>query len=151
MPNRRLFSIARAQCYDLAHILPLLAIALILAAILAPTLTSFAAGQFASPRSPISPVRQRVLPPTFLAPAAGAAQTPGQLPAGQAVPQTPEKVQVTTPAVETPEQVQPPPPPPPPSPPVAPPVANPPPTLWIVVGLLVIGAIVAALIFLRKP
>jgi hypothetical protein len=143
MSNCRLFIFVHSEYREWMRILPFLAVALLLATVLAPTLTSFASGHLASPLSPISPVR-RLLPPTFLPPATGAAQT-----SPQAITQTPERVRPNPPVVETPVQVQPP--PPPPSPAVAQPVASPPPTLWIVVGLLVIGAIVAALIFFRKP
>jgi hypothetical protein len=143
MSNRRAFSITCFQYRELTHILSLLAVALVLAIVLAPTLTSFASVHFASPASPVSPIIRPKLPPTFLPPGAAAATT------SQAGTQTPERVRPTSPAVETPEQVQAPP-PPPPTPAVAQPVAGPPPTLWIVVGLLVIGAIVAALIFFRK-
>jgi hypothetical protein len=144
MPSRRLFMFVYSEYRALLRILPVLALALLLGTVLAPTLTSLASVHLASPLSPISPVRRLRLPPTFLPPAAGAAQT-----SPLAITQTPERVRPTTPAVETPVQVLPP--PPPPSPAVAQPVASPPPTLWIVVGLLVIGAIVAALIFFRKP
>jgi len=144
MSSRRLFSFVRSEYRELTRVLPMFALALLLAIVLAPTLSSFASGHLVSPVSPISPVRKLRLPPTFLPPVAGAAQT-----SPPAITQTPERVRPISPAVETPVQVQPP--PPPPSPAVVQPVAGPPPTLWIVVGLLVIGAIVAVLIFFRKP
>ncbi len=146
MSNRRPFGAVRFRYRELIHVLSLLAVALVLATVLAPTLTSFASVHFASPASPVSPILRPKLPPTFMRPRAGALRPTVPAPTSQAGTQTPEKVQPTTPAVQTPERVQ----APPPSPVVTEPVASPPPTLWIVAGLLVIGAIVAALIFFRK-
>ena len=157
MLNRGLSSIIRSECHELRRILPLLVLAFLLAAILGPALSSFAPGRLVlaatSPISPLKPVPPKFVPRNqTIQPSTGV--TVSHELASPAVTQTPEKVAPPTaaPTIETELPIQAPTPPPPPPPPiVAQPVASPPPTLWIVVGLLVVGAVVGALIIFRKP
>ncbi len=163
MPNRTLFSILTSELREIKQALPFFVVAFVLAAALGPAVDSLSSGRVVlaatSPISPISPIvtPTALQPPKFLprsatvppsTPAAGQGQT------SPVITKTPERLTppTTLPTIEIQAPVQLPtaPPPPPPSPVVAQPPATPPPTLWIVVGLLVVGAIVGALIFFRK-
>ena len=121
----------RRECRGIMQVLPVLCAALAFSVIAGPVLT-LAASHFVSPISPISPIK----PPTvlFRGPAAQPAET--VLPLVETVFPT---------VVEEPLQ----PVLPTPSPEVT---AEPttPPTLWIVAGLLAVGAIAAGLIVLKK-
>jgi hypothetical protein len=121
----------RRECRGIMQVLPVLCVALVFSVAAGPVLT-LAASHFASPISPVSPIK----PPTVLFRGAAVAPAETILPPVEPVLPT---------AVEEPLQ----PIVPTPSPEVTA-VPTTAPTLWIVAGLLAVGAIAAGLIVLKK-
>jgi hypothetical protein len=131
--------------------LPFLGIALTIAVAIGPVLTSGASSSFRSPISPISPLaitaqpvsqtpeRERVPPPETGRPTATATVAPTEaatVTVEIVIEEPPEQVPPTpAPIVEEVERVEEP---------------SMPPTLWVLIGLVVVGGIVAGLIVFRR-
>ena len=128
----------RRECQGIMQLLPILAVAAVLSVIIAPVLT-LAASHVVSPLSPISPIRPPTVP--LRAPARLLAETNPPLPDAD-VPVV--ETAVSSIAEATLQPV----PPPPPLETTGEPTT--PPTLWIVAGLAIVGAIVGGLIVLKK-
>ncbi len=157
MSGSRVSKLIDRESRGIVRVLPFLVLAVICASLVGPVLSSTAAPRFQSPISPLSPVLpsapvspikvypteiQPYTPPETSVPAAPTKAVPEKVP--------PPKRTITATLtaevpVQTPQQV-----PPTISPAESVPEPATPPTLWVFVGLVVVGGIIAALVVFRK-
>jgi hypothetical protein len=151
MTNHRLLNLICRECQGIVSTLPFVVLAVICAVTLGPIFISGASPGFQSPLSPVSPIKspaedthiQLVTPEKVLPPNLRTAQ-PEVSPSSSPTPTATATVIVEV-TQEAPQQI--------PAPVISRDTeAEPttPPTLWVVIGLLMVGGVVAALIVFKK-